>query len=99
MRKITQMVGRERVWYLQTNSDRNSELCLEIRGQQVVVRLPFHSSTRIRLKNMGQIKDTKKNTLGMRRTNNKEQIRALKTSTSIYISIVVLMIREVGYKL
>jgi recombination protein RecA len=28
--------------------------------------LPFHASTRIRLKNMGQIKDAKKNTLGMK---------------------------------
>ena len=36
-------------------------------GQQVVERaLPFHSSTRIRLKNMGQIKDTGKNVLGMK---------------------------------
>ena len=44
-------------------------------------KLPFHSSTRIRLKNMGQIKDTKKNTLGMKKEkpNNKEQIRASKT--------------------
>ena len=65
--KITQMIGRQKSFsYLQTNLDRNSELCLETRGQQVVVRLPFHSSTRIRLKNMGQIKDTKKNVLGMK---------------------------------
>jgi recombination protein RecA len=28
--------------------------------------LPFHASTRIRLKNLGQIKDTKKNTIGMK---------------------------------
>ena len=28
--------------------------------------LPFHSSTRIRLKNVGQIKDTKKNTIGIK---------------------------------
>jgi recombination protein RecA len=28
--------------------------------------IPFHSSTRIRLKNVGQIKDTKKNTVGMK---------------------------------
>ena len=28
--------------------------------------LPFHASTRIRLKNMGQIKDSKKNTIGMK---------------------------------
>ena len=28
--------------------------------------LPFHASTRIRLKNMGQIKDTKKNTIGIK---------------------------------
>ena len=27
--------------------------------------LPFHASTRIRLKNKGQIKDSKKNTIGM----------------------------------
>ena len=28
--------------------------------------LPFHASTRIRLKNMGQIKDTKKDTIGIK---------------------------------
>jgi len=28
--------------------------------------LPFHASTRIRLKNLGQIKDAKKNTIGMK---------------------------------
>jgi len=28
--------------------------------------LPFHASTRIRLKNIGQIKDAKKNTIGMK---------------------------------
>jgi recombination protein RecA len=28
--------------------------------------LPFHASTRIRLKNLGQIKDSKKNTIGMK---------------------------------
>ena len=68
MRKITQMVGRERV-----------ALCIynQLRQKLGVMfgdpwttsggkALPFHSSTRIRLKNMGQIKDTKKNTLGMK---------------------------------
>ena len=68
MRKITQMVGRERVALVFTN---------QLRQKLVVMfgdpwttsggkALPFHSSTRIRLKNMGQIKDTKKNTLGMK---------------------------------
>jgi recombination protein RecA len=28
--------------------------------------LPFHASTRVRLKNVGQIKDTKKNTIGIK---------------------------------
>ena len=28
--------------------------------------LPFHASTRIRLKNVGQIKDKKNNTIGMK---------------------------------
>ena len=68
MRKITQMIGRERVALVFT---------IQLRQQLGVMfgdpwttsggkALPFHSSTRIRLKNMGQIKDTKKNTLGMK---------------------------------
>ena len=28
--------------------------------------MPFHASTRVRLKNVGQIKDTKKNTIGIK---------------------------------
>ena len=62
MRKITQMVGREKERlgiYKPTQTETRSYVWL-IRGRQVVVPLPFHSSTRIRLKNMGQIKDTKK---------------------------------------
>ena len=68
MRKITQMVGRERVALVFTNQLRQKlgvmfgDPWTTIGGKA----LPFHSSTRIRLKNMGQIKDTKKNTLGMK---------------------------------
>ena len=68
MRKITQMVGRERVALVFTNQLRQKLGVMfgdpwTTSGGKA---LPFHSSTRIRLKNMGQIKDTKKNTLGMK---------------------------------
>jgi len=68
MRKITQMVGRERVALVFTNQLRQKLGVMfgdpwTTSGGKA---LPFHASTRIRLKNMGQIKDTKKNTLGMK---------------------------------
>ena len=68
MRKITQMVCRERVALVFTNQLRQKLGVMfgdpwTTSGGKA---LPFHSSTRIRLKNMGQIKDTKKNTLGMK---------------------------------
>ena len=68
MRKITQMGGRERVALVFTNQLRQKLGVMfgdpwTTSGGKA---LPFHSSTRIRLKNMGQIKDTKKNTLGMK---------------------------------
>ena len=68
MRKITQIVGRERVAFVFTNQLRQKLGVMfgdpwTTSGGKA---LPFHSSTRIRLKNMGQIKDTKKNTLGMK---------------------------------
>ena len=68
MRKITQMVGRERVALVFTNQLRQKLGVMfgdpwTTSGGKA---LPFHSSTRIRLKNMGQIKETKKNTLGMK---------------------------------
>ncbi len=68
MRKITQMVGRERIALIFTNQLRQKlgvmfgDPWTTSGGKE----LPFHSSTRIRLKNLGQIKDTKKNVLGMK---------------------------------
>ena len=68
MRKITQMVGRERVALVFTNQLRQKLGVMfgDPWTTSGCKALPFHSSTRIRLKNMGQIKDTKKNTLGMK---------------------------------
>ena len=68
MRKITQMVGRERIALIFTNQLRQKLGVMfgdpwTTSGGKA---LPFHSSTRIRLKNMGQIKDTGKNVLGMK---------------------------------
>ena len=68
LRKITQMIGRERVALVFTNQLRQKLGVMfgdpwTTSGGKA---LPFHSSTRIRLKNMGQIKDTKKNTIGMK---------------------------------
>ena len=68
MRKITQMIGRERVALVFTNQLRQKLGVMfgdpwTTSGGKA---LPFHSSTRIRLKNMGQIKDTGKNVLGMK---------------------------------
>ena len=68
MRKITQMVGRERIALIFTNQLRQKLGVMfgdpwTTSGGKA---FPFHSSTRIRLKNMGQIKDTSKNVLGMK---------------------------------
>ena len=68
MRKITQMIGRQRVALVFTNQLRQ-KLGVMVGDPWTTSggkALPFHSSTRIRLKNVGQIKDTKKNTIGMK---------------------------------
>ena len=68
MRKITQMIGRQRVALVFTNQLRQKLGVMfgdpwTTSGGKA---LPFHSSSPIRLKNVGQIKDTKKNTIGMK---------------------------------
>ena len=68
LRKITQMIGRQRVALVFTNQLRQKLGVMfgdpwTTSGGKA---LPFHASTRIRLKNMGQIKDTKKDTIGIK---------------------------------
>jgi recombination protein RecA len=68
MRKITQMIGRQKIALVFTNQLRQKLGVMfgdpwTTSGGKA---LPFHSSTRIRLKNIGQIKDSKKNTIGMK---------------------------------
>ena len=67
MRKITQMIGRQRVALVFTNQLRVKLGAMF--GDPYTTSggkaLPFHASTRIRLKNKGQIKDSKKNVIGM----------------------------------
>jgi len=69
MRKITQMIGRERIALVFTNQLRQKLGVMfgdpwTTSGGKA---LPFHSSTRIRLKNMGQIKvGTKNDVIGMK---------------------------------
>jgi len=68
MRKITQLIGREKIALIFTNQLRQKLGVMfgdpwTTSGGKA---LPFHASTRIRLKNMGQIKDTGKNVLGMK---------------------------------
>jgi recombination protein RecA len=68
MRKITQMIGREKIALVFTNQLRQKLGVMfgdpwTTSGGKA---LPFHASTRIRLKNVGQIKDTKKNTIGIK---------------------------------
>ena len=67
MRKITQMIGRQRVALVFTNQLRVKLGAMF--GDPYTTSggkaLPFHASTRIRLKNKGQIKDNKKNVIGM----------------------------------
>ena len=67
MRKITQMIGRQKIALIFTNQLRQKLGVMfgdpwTTSGGKA---LPFHASTRIRLKNKGQIKDAKKNTIGM----------------------------------
>jgi len=69
MRKITQMIAREKVALVFTNQLRQKLGVMfgdpwTTSGGKA---LPFHASTRIRFKNVGQIKDTsKKNTIGIK---------------------------------
>ena len=68
MRKITQMIGRERIALVFTNQLRQKLGVMfgdpwTTSGGKA---LPFHASTRIRLKNLGQIKDKKNNNIGMK---------------------------------
>tara|TARA_B100000424_G_C22937878_1_gene499025 strand:- start:625 stop:1722 length:1098 start_codon:yes stop_codon:yes gene_type:complete len=67
MRKITQMIGRQRVALVFTNQLRQKLGVMfgdpwTTSGGKA---LPFHASTRVRLKNKGQIKDNKNNVIGM----------------------------------
>ena len=68
MRKITQMIGRQQIALVFTNQLRQKlgvmfgDTWTTSGGKA----LPFHASTRIRLKNTGQIKDKKNNTIGMK---------------------------------
>jgi recombination protein RecA len=67
MRKITQMIGRQRVALVFTNQLRQKlgVMFVDPWTTSGGKALPFHASTRVRLKNKGQIKDSKKNTIGM----------------------------------
>jgi len=67
MRKITQLIGRQRIALVFTNQLR-TKLGVMFGDPWTTSggkALPFHASTRIRLKNKGRITDTKKNVLGM----------------------------------
>ena len=68
MRKITQMIARQNVALVFTNQLRQKLGVMfgdpwTTSGGKA---LPFHSSTRVRFKNMGQIKDGSKNTVGIK---------------------------------
>ena len=68
MRKITNMIARQQVALIFTNQLRQKLGVMfgdpwTTSGGKA---LPFHASTRVRLKNAGQIKDTKKNTIGIK---------------------------------
>jgi len=68
MRKITQMIARQKVALVFTNQLRQKLGVMfgdpwTTSGGKA---LPFHASTRVRFKNVGQIKDTKKNTIGIK---------------------------------
>ena len=67
LRKITQMIGRQRVALVFTNQLRQKLGVMfgdpwTTSGGKA---LPFHASTRVRLKNKGQIKDKKNHVIGM----------------------------------
>jgi len=68
MRKITQMIARQKVALVFTNQLRQKLGVMfgdpwTTSGGKA---LPFHSSTRVRFKNIGQIKDGNKNTIGIK---------------------------------
>ena len=68
MRKLTQMIGRQKIALVFTNQLRQKLGVMfgdpwTTSGGKA---LPFHASTRIRLKNTGQIKDKKNNNIGMK---------------------------------
>ena len=68
MRKITQMIARQKVALVFTNQLRQKLGVMfgdpwTTSGGKA---LPFHSSTRVRFKNMGQIKDGSMNTIGIK---------------------------------
>ena len=68
MRKITQLIGTKKVPLIFTNQLRQKLGVMfgdpwTTSGGKAI---PFHASTRIRLKNTGQIKDSKKNVVGMK---------------------------------
>jgi len=68
MRKVTQMIARQKVALVFTNQLRQKLGVMfgdpwTTSGGKA---LPFHSSTRVRFKNMGQIKDTNKTTIGIK---------------------------------
>jgi recombination protein RecA len=68
MRKITQMIARQNVALVFTNQLRQKLGVMfgdpwTTSGGKA---LPFHSSTRVRFKNIGQIKDGNKNTIGIK---------------------------------
>ncbi len=68
MRKITQMIARQKVCLIFTNQLRQKLGVMfgdpwTTSGGKA---LPFHSSTRVRLKNAGQLKDGSKNTIGIK---------------------------------
>ena len=68
MRKVTQMIARQKVALVFTNQLRQKLGVMfgdpwTTSGGKA---LPFHSSTRVRFKNAGQIKDKKNNTIGIK---------------------------------
>ena len=68
MRKLTQMIARQKVALVFTNQLRQKLGVMfgdpwTTSGGKA---LPFHSSTRVRFKNAGQIKDGNKNTIGIK---------------------------------
>ena len=65
MRKITQMIGRQKVALVFTNQLRQKLGVMFGDPWTTSGGKAFHASTRIRVKNKGQIKDAKKNTIGM----------------------------------